>query len=146
MLKNQVNEKFLKALKREWSQIGTCRQTKRFWPEVSLKTSKDLLKYYKREELGWLIQIISGHGFNNYHQSRLGTTADPKCRYCEGPDEETWHLVNECPVLAQARHEVFDEQVFKFPKDITNLLGFINKANISCVLSPRNRVTGHPTG
>ena len=86
--------------------------------------------------MGWLIQVVSGHGYNNYHQSRLGIVADATCRFCNEEEEETWHIIRECPALAHARMEVFDDNNYQFPNDVTNLLGFISKANISCVLSP----------
>ena len=74
----------------------------------------------------------------------MGITAEATCRFCDEEEEETWHLVRECPALAHARSEVFDEINYQFPKDVTNLLGFFRKANISCVLSPGTIVKGQP--
>ena len=86
--------KYDKLWNQEWQELGSCRQTKRFWPHVDLKVSKSLLKLTK-PKLKQVVQLITGHGFNKYHLSLQGD-GDSNCRYCGKEVEETWHLVMEC--------------------------------------------------
>ena len=84
-----------KIWNKEWSELATCRQTKRFWPSIQYETSKKLIRLNKTK-LNKVVQLITGHGFNNYHLALQGI-CDSLCRYCGDEVEETWHLVMDCP-------------------------------------------------
>ena len=143
-IKETLTEWMIGKWNGEWSQGGnanpTCRQSRRFWPSINLETSKELIKL-DRENLSRVIQIISGHGFNKHHQAVTGRTVDEECRFCLEEDEETWHVVMECPALASVRNSVFEsnaEEVFniKLPEDIPRLSCFLSKASIDSLFCP----------
>ena len=74
---------------------ATCKQTKKFLPEINLKMSA-ITCTLDRETLSKTIQLLTGHGYNRHHLRILGLCEDEICRYCLEEDELTWHIVAEC--------------------------------------------------
>ena len=89
-----------------------------------------------REDLSRMIQVVTGHGFNRYHQKVAGLISDDKCRFCEGAPEESWHLINDCPYLSKVRHDFFKAGVLDFPVDLLKLPNFLIEVPIDSIFSP----------
>ena len=72
-----------------------------------------------------MIQIVTGHGFNNFHLSKIEASHDPLCRFCLEEDEETWHVVMECVALEEVRYRFLTEgnsvSNLKLPEDLLRL-------------------------
>ena len=69
---------------------------------VNHETSKQLLKLTK-PKLNQIIQLITGHDFNNYNLRLISEEHNDMCRYCCRVVEETLHLVMECEKLTKVR-------------------------------------------
>ena len=130
-IKTKLTTYFNQQWNRQWREHNECRQTKRFWPSVCLETSKYLLKLSKTK-LNQIIQLITGHGFNNYHLSLLNEGRSSACHYCGADMEETWHLVMECDRLAEARaakmtrdSSTAQTNILSLPRDLTRLPGLL---------------------
>ena len=54
-----------------------------------------------------MIQIITGHGFNLYHQGLKAHSIEynDECRFCGEESEDTQHIVNGCEGLRRLREE-----------------------------------------
>ena len=90
-----------KEWNKRWGMEPTCRQTKRFWPEINWSVSREL-RLLERDALSKIVQLTMGHGFNKYH---LRTKSeDMWCRFCKNCyKEDTWHIANECTSLDSIR-------------------------------------------
>ena len=97
-LKDQIHRAFMKVWNEEWKSTVTCRQTKIFFPELDTKQSEFLL-LLGRKMLGLTISLITGHNMLNYHRHVMCKDHDPLCRLCGEENEDSFHLIGECPVL-----------------------------------------------
>ena len=135
----QVKECTLRSVLAEWNvswrKEVTCRQTKRFWPMVDLTASKNVFSL-NREELSWVVQTLTGHGFNKYHLKVSMGTDDVLCRYCNSAVEDTWHVVNECPKFDLIRTGFFKLGKGWTPQDVQGLPGFLREANCGDLFRP----------
>ena len=59
-----------------------------------------------REELGLVIQFITGHGFLMKHRSSLEPEVSAECRLCLEEDEDPEHLWRECPAIETERRKI----------------------------------------
>ena len=103
-VKDAASRYFISQWNKQWSGLDTCRQSKRFWPAVNVETSKFLLKLSKKQ-LNKITQLVTGHGFNNYHLNLKDPSRDPNCRFCGEEVEDSWHLVMECHHFNRIRFE-----------------------------------------
>ena len=81
----------------QWRALGTCRQTKLFFPNLSPSRSKQIL-LMERPVLGKAIQFLTGHCWMRRHQNIIDGVTDPTCRLCtpspstiEEEGTETYH-------------------------------------------------------
>ena len=135
---NILEARYTEGWNTRWTSVTNCRQARRFWPQVDLTTSRRLVQF-DRTTLSKTIQIISGHGFNRYHQHLAGLIEDDECRFCMEDIEDTWHVINECPALVECRKCLTsphgEEQVpsLKFPQDIPRLRrSFMDISSLFC--------------
>ena len=135
VLKAVLQSKVIAKWSHEWSELTSCRQTRRFWPHPDLQTSKKLL-LMDRDLLGKIIQIMTGHGYMNYHLALKGLVVCDKCRFCGKAAEESWHIITECEALKRVRKLTLTQgnNTLKFPGDAPRLSGFI--ASIDSLLHP----------
>ena len=127
--------KFLvkKAINSEWCdrwyQLNQARQSKIWFPSLNKRASKFLLGQ-TRENLGLMVQMITGHNFLNRHESLVNPGTDPTCRLCREEDECAWHLIGECPMLRAKRWEYLGQHFLDSPPDWSpsRLLQFLLKA------------------
>ena len=125
LITETINKHIEHKWNESWKELDSCRQTKKFWPHVSIKTSKSLIKINDRGILSKMIQIVTGHGFNNFHLSKIEASHDPLCQFCLEEDEETWHVVMECVALEEVRYRFLTEgnsvSNLKLPEDLLRL-------------------------
>ena len=143
--KNMVKNYFYNSWDKEWKAVNdpapTCRQTRRFWPQIDLAASRSL-STLDRTALSHAIQILTGHGYTNYHQRIVGTVAEEECRFCLECDvEDSRHVITECPAFEAIRDRIFRSgegvpRPFHFPEDISRLSAFISEAPIDSLFVP----------
>lgn len=98
---------------KQWRELTTCRQTKLFVPIPDPNLAKTILTY-TRKELGYLIQVFTGHACLKYHLHKMGITKDSICRLCLEEEESSYHVVYQCPALENVRarsnppHDIMD--------------------------------------
>ena len=120
------------------------RQTRRFWPNIDLNTSKQLLKL-DRPTLSRVIQLCTGHGYNAYHLSLVDPARDGECRFCLEDTEDSWHIVNECPAFDWLRRNIAESgdptpfsttYSFNYPEDVSRLLAFTRVEALEALFTP----------
>ena len=115
-LKEQIHRAFMKVWNEEWKSTVTCRQTKIFFPELDTKQSEYLL-LLGRKMLGLTISLITGHNMLNYHRHVMCKDQDPLCRLCGEENEDSFHLIGECPVLFEKRAQIFHKYLLDSPPE-----------------------------
>ena len=118
-----VKNKWIEEWQEVWDAETTCHQTRAFWPDIDLESSKKVISL-KREDLSKVVQIITGHGRNKYHLCVSGEITDDICRVCGKDIEDTWHLINNCSGLNEARRVFFRDGQWSGPQDAHRLPHF----------------------
>ena len=93
-----------------WKDDPQYVHTKFFFPTAQTDQSKTLLKY-SRAYVKLLGRAITGHNFLSKHQNRIGQPIALECRLCEEEPETFIHLLTKCPRLAQARQDIFLDNI-----------------------------------
>ena len=120
---------------REWQASTTCRQTKHFFPEVSLSKSLEYTKC-RRTVFSAVVQFITGHNFLGKHQclveNGLHLPSQTKCSKCGEGVESPFHFLSECNALIFQRMQILGEECPQPPYSFkqTQILKFISEANI----------------
>jgi hypothetical protein len=85
-------------------------QSKCFIQTVSNNTSKfnSMLRNSDRQEIGRLVQYITGHCTLNYHANKQNSLLDPQCRRCGSAPETPIHLTRSCESLTESRINLFE--------------------------------------
>ena len=60
-----------------------------------------------------MVQIITGHNFLKRHDSLVNKDDDNECRLCLEDTETSFHIVAECPALAEPRLRTLGTVVIK---------------------------------
>ena len=106
-----------------------------------------------REELSRVIQIITGHGFNLYHQGLQGVVEDDECRFCMEKPEEVQHILFTCQGLDWIRRnsglsgdhipssytnetKFQNENLLQTPEAVLSLLRFIMNPFMDLLFKP----------
>jgi hypothetical protein len=89
---------------------------------------KDLLELY-RDQLRWVVGLLTGHCHLKGHLFKLGLTDIPTCERCLEEDESATHILCDCEAIAYLRFHHLD-QFFMEPSDyydapINKVLHFI---------------------
>ena len=106
--KQLIKQSSYKEWSQRWYSTKHYRQSKIWFPSLNRKFSRSLMNL-NRSELGLSIQILSGHNRLNYQESKIDTSVNSSCRFCEEEDETAYHIVAECPRLLHKRWECFKE-------------------------------------
>jgi hypothetical protein len=93
----------------KWHRHRPCRQTRIFFPNSNLITSRSLL-FHPRQDLGLLSRHLLGHSYLNYHQSKQTFGLDPICLLCGKQKEESHHIICTCLALSQLRLQCLWQQ------------------------------------
>ena len=94
-----------KVWNRQWINSTGCRQSKLWFPRISVEKSR-YIRQLDREKLGQWIQFLSGHGTLRRHQSVMDRDVDPTCRLCLEEDEDAEHLYTHCEALRWDRFNI----------------------------------------
>jgi hypothetical protein len=81
----------------------------------SAKRTKDLLKL-NRDQLRWVVGLITGHCHLKGHLFKMGLTDDPTCERCLEEDESATHTLCDCEAIANLRFRHLG-QFFMEPSD-----------------------------
>ena len=93
------------------------------------------LKKGSRQEVGKLVQFITGHCNLLKHQFRIGKSIESQCRLYKTAMETPWHLVTECKELKNIREKLFQGQVLhSFSWSPQVLLRFCKESSIWSLL------------
>ena len=100
VIKLKLSERLHTAWNKRWLAYPEARQSKIWIPTV--KPSKTI-KLKDRQMIGFIIQIITGHGPFRYHQQFSDKEVDTTCSLCLEDEESGAHLALDCPALARER-------------------------------------------
>ena len=136
-MKQLINTYFTKQWDWAWHHPDPTgfqyRLSRRFWPQIDTETSTHII-LLDRSTLSKVIQVITGHGYNSIHRNKVDPSVDPTCRFCLEEDEDTWHVVNECPAFQTVRHRLFPSgdhlpitHINYFPERVKRLPNFIRE-------------------
>jgi ribonuclease HI len=92
---NWLNREHIK----HWESIFGLRQAKEIISGPSAKRTRDLV----RDQLRWIVGLLTGHCHLNGHLSKMGLMNDPNCERCLEADESATHVLCDCEVLAYLR-------------------------------------------
>ena len=136
--KTKITNAMYKEWNQRWISSSEFRQTKIFFPALDRKKSSSLISL-GRQDLGLLIQIITGHNNLKYHQSKIDPLQqDSSCRYCQWDEETAAHLVCSCPALWNSRLECFNDTFLEETPEwkLGQLLKFCSKTKMQELLNP----------
>jgi hypothetical protein len=88
--------------KKYWESLTGLRQAKRFIWGPSAKRAKELLKF-DRNQLKWVVGLLTGHCHLKGHLLKLGLSDSPTCERCHEKNEMATHVLCECEALAHRR-------------------------------------------
>jgi hypothetical protein len=116
-----------------WESLTGLRQAKRHIQGPSAKRTKDLLRL-NRDQLRWVVGLLTRHCHLKGHLFKLGLTADPICERCLEDDESSIHILRDCEALAYTRFRLLG-QYFMEPSDyydtpIDKVLHFIRSVGL----------------
>lgn len=101
----------LKRLKerwlREWANKPGHRQSKYWIKEDNWEDLHRTLYRLGREEMGLVLQYISGHNQLRYHSHNVNNNYSDNCRLCGQGREESVHFLMDCPRTAEASTACF---------------------------------------
>lgn len=128
---------FVKLWQQYWTNRPDCRQTKLWLPQISAKHSFSLLGL-SRYFLSIMVQLITGHNFLKRHEALVNKTDDVECRLCLEDEESSYHIVAECPALAECRLRVFGTpfQTTSLQWETKEVTSFVHEAQIGLLLDP----------
>ena len=134
-LKAKINKAFMNIWNQEWKSSTMFRQSKIFFPELKPKHSECLTRL-GRYMLGQTVQLLVGHNMLNYHRHLICKDIDPLCRLCGEENEDSFHLIGECPVLFEKRAQIFHKYLLdKKPEwKVRQLVRMIKESCISGML------------
>jgi hypothetical protein len=98
-----------------WESLTGLRQANGLIHGPSAKRTKDLLRL-NRDQLRWMVGLLTGHCHLKGHLFKLGLTADPFCKRCLEDDESSIHILCDCEAVAYTRFHHLG-QYFMEPSD-----------------------------
>ncbi len=135
-IRNRYKKQMVAAWNERYKRDPRFRQTKMWFPEVDLPTSKRIMSL-SRAELSHAVQVITGHNFLRRHNSLIDDGATySECRLCLEDEETSHHIVAECPALGYARFQVFGVIALKQPLVWSGeMVRFIRESSIGHLLN-----------
>ncbi len=85
-----------------WSDRWTKAEAKNFISDIGAEWYNHLSKL-SRHDLRTVVGFITGHWKFNKHLNRLGLTDSSTCRFCQESEEDSFHLIWQCPTFEQRR-------------------------------------------
>ena len=108
LIKQYIKDKIYDHWFQDWQSNTTqFKHTKKFFPYMNEKTSKQLLKL-DRQQLTQIIHATTGHNNLRYHSNKINPLTHTHCRLCKDrKTQETFvHLFFDCSALQVLRYEV----------------------------------------
>ena len=107
------------------------RQTRNWYKKYNRKAAEFFISL-SRQELGLVVQFLSGHNRLKRHQALLypHLELDEKCSKCKQKPETSWHLIADCPYFMSRRRDIFHVQdsLKENPEwEPSQIIDFINK-------------------
>ena len=129
-VKQQISSWACTQHERYWEELDTCRQTKTFIEKPSIIVSNYLLTLSK-SHCSSLIRALTGHCKLNYHLHTIQRAESSLCTSCESDVEDSFHLVCNCPSVAQLRfrtlgYHVISESEYK-KLNLKDILSFLTQ-------------------
>jgi ribonuclease HI len=97
------------------------------------KKAKDLLRL-NRDQLRWVVGLLTGHCHLKRHLFKLGITADPICVRCLEDNESSIHVLCDCEAVAYTRFrhlgQYFMERSDYYDAPIDKVLHFIRSVGL----------------
>ena len=127
-----------KEWNQRWISSSEYRQTKLFFPKLDIKKSGSIITL-NRQNLGMMVQVLSGHNRLRYHQSKMDSLQhDSSCRFCQEEEETAAHLVCTCPAFWRSRVECFNVTSLEETPEwqVKQLLKFFKKMKMKELLNP----------
>ena len=122
-----------------------CRQTKIWFPEPSIRKSKQLC-FLGRELFSRVVRWLSGHAFLRLQNHRANTSSAPDqtalCRLCGEVYERADHVLLHCPRLSLTRAEAFSTLNIDTDKpewEVRNITKFLSTDAVSNLESPEDQ-------
>ena len=141
-VKQRIKNWHWKKWQRRWKHSETCRQSKIFFPDVTVDTGRmKKLTKWSRANLNLLFMAGTGHALVAYHISKWKPTLDPTCELCLEEEETTAHLFQSCPALEWSRREMFIDD--KEPI-WDRLLRFFNTTTVKNLFKTRSEICEDP--
>jgi hypothetical protein len=101
--------------KEYWENVTGLTQAKGLILGPSARRTKDLFKL-NRDQLGWVVGLLTGHCHLKGHLLKLGLTDDPTCERCLKEDKSATHILCDCEAVADVRFRHLG-QFFMEPSD-----------------------------
>jgi hypothetical protein len=119
--------------KKHWESPTGLKQAKGFISGPSARRTKDLLEL-NRDQLSWVVGLLTGHCLLKGHLFKLGLTDDPTCERCLQEDQSATHILCDCEAIACLRFRHLG-QFFMEPSDfydapIFKVLHFIRSVGL----------------
>jgi hypothetical protein len=87
---------------RLWDSTTGLKQAKGLIFGPSAKRTKDMLRL-NRDQLRWIVGLLTGHCHLKGHFFKIGLTDDPTCERCLEEDESTTHILCDCEAIGNLR-------------------------------------------
>ena len=101
--KNLINKGIRDQANSKWINGNDSRETRSNLPNIDRKVSKALVRL-PRQDIGKIIQVLTGHSTLNSHQFRCRNSNTPNCPLCGGLERESvQHFLAHCPALQHHR-------------------------------------------
>jgi hypothetical protein len=127
-MRDRINNWSLKEHVFLWTNIKTCRESKRFM-EGPLIDQGDFLLSLSKVNLQKLCGVLTGHCRLNKHLTLIKIKNDATCEACMEDDESSFHVLAECPAYSWLRAKVFNKTILNetdmkslSPKDLLRFI------------------------
>ncbi|XP_031779861.1 uncharacterized protein LOC116416283 [Nasonia vitripennis] len=94
---------------KEWQKTQGCRQAKAVIRQDTNIGWTKCIAGGSRNNSRLQTQIVTGHIRLRYHGLKMGKEATGICRWCEGAEETSTHVLTVCPKFTQLRHQCLGE-------------------------------------
>jgi hypothetical protein len=120
--------------KKHWESTTGLKQAKGFISGPSVRRTKDLLKL-NRDQLRWVVGLLTGHCHLKGHLFKLGRTDDSTCERGLQENESATHILCDCEAIASLRFRHLG-QFFMEPSDcydapVNKVLHFIRSVGLT---------------
>jgi hypothetical protein len=127
---NWLNREHIK----HWKSIIGLKTSKGAYIRTLCQRTMDLLRL-NRDQLRWIVGLLTGHCHLKGHLSKMGLMNDPICKRCLEADESATHVLCDCKALAYLRFRHLG-QFFMEPGDfydvpIGKVLHFIRSVGLT---------------